>query len=99
MPPLLASAVGMQVKEHLESHVDTILRESLRDRAPRSVRGDRKAPPSMTNRFLWVCLHRRSKAGWQNHHNNLFVFVQSPIPLLWELNKIRFGLSPPISKF
>jgi DNA (cytosine-5)-methyltransferase 1 len=47
VPPLLAYAVGIQVREHLESHVsDTLLCKA------RSLRDE-----SRSRNLLWVCLH------------------------------------------
>jgi DNA (cytosine-5)-methyltransferase 1 len=93
VPPLLAFAVGIQIREHLESHVeDTLLCKAL---------------PPTADRLLWVSLHCPSKGGWQNHRHNRFVFV-SEMPLLDSFNQISkeryalrkaFGLSPPYPEY
>ncbi|AFY99347.1 DNA cytosine methyltransferase [Calothrix sp. PCC 6303] len=95
VPPLLAYAVGMQIREHLESHIsDTLLCEA------RSLRDESRSP-----NLLCVCLHRSSKGSWDNNRHERCGFV-NPILLLDSLNipsKERyaerkvFGLSPPVS--
>jgi DNA (cytosine-5)-methyltransferase 1 len=97
VPPLLAYAVGMQIREHLESHVsDTLLCKA------RSLRDESRSP-----NLFWVCLHRYSKGSWDNHRYERFGFANQ-MPLLHSLNitsKERyaerkvFGLSPPSLQF
>ncbi|AFZ01553.1 DNA-cytosine methyltransferase [Calothrix sp. PCC 6303] len=93
VPPLLAYAVGMQIREYLESHVsDTRLCKAL--------------PPTI-ERLFWVCLHRRSKSSWENNLHERFVLLNE-MQFLDSFNQISkeryalrkaFGLSPPSISF